>query len=125
MADTVWPGTLPDDPLYGWTEVPGDGLSRTETDAGPAKVRRRFSSTPSQFSIQFSMTKAQATRLMEFYTNASDAGSAGTSGGALTFDGLPHPRTEADATWRFLSPPVITQDAFDHFRTSIKLELLP
>ena len=125
MADLTWPGTLPTAPLYGWTEVPGDGLVRTKTDAGPAKVRRRFSSTPAQFSVQFPMTETQATRLIDFYSNSSDGTPAGTAGGALTFDGIPHPRTDADATWRFLSPPVITQDTFEHFRVALSLELLP
>ena len=125
MADMTWPGTLPTNPLYGWTEVPGNGLARTETDAGPAKVRRRFTSTPSQFSLLFSMTQTQTTRLLDFYSNESDDATAGTAGGALTFDGLPHPRTSAASTWRFISPPVATQDNFEHFRVSLKLELLP
>jgi len=74
----VWPATLPTDAQYGWSETPGDSLVRTQTDAGPAKLRRRFTSTPSAFSFQFVMTKAQATRLIQFYENASDAAIAGT-----------------------------------------------
>jgi hypothetical protein len=75
--------------------------------------------------MQFAMTEAQATRLIQFYENASDDTTAGTSGGALTFDTLEHPRTGAATTWRFLAPPVITQDAFEHFKVSLRLELLP
>ena len=124
MADMTW-ASMPTDPLYGWTEVPGDGLVRTQTDAGPAKLRRRFSSTPSQFSMQFAMTETQATRCVDFYTNSSDDDPAGTGGGALSFDGLPHPRTADSATWRFLAPPVLTQDTYQHYRVSISVELLP
>ena len=120
----VWPltGTAPQ---FGWTESPGDSLVRTQTDAGPAKVRRRFTSTPSTFSVQFVLTKAEATRLVQFYENAADDAIAGTNGGALTITGLPHPRDDSSATFRFLAPPVITQTAYDVFRASLRLELLP
>mgnify|MGYP006928383986 FL=1 len=124
-----WPGSLPGAPQYGWSETPVESIVRTETDAGPAKTRRRFSSSPSNFSFQFSMTTAQATTLMDFYSNNTVSG--GTAGGAMTFDTLTHPRTglsvgTATTTngWRFLGPPVITQDAFEHFRVSVSLELL-
>ena len=121
----VWPGTLPNDAQYGWSESPGDSLVRTQTDAGPAKLRRRFTSTPSSFSMQFVLTKAQATRLIQFYENASDAAIAGTNGGALSITGLPHPRDNSAVTFRFLAPPVLTQTSFDVFRASLRLELLP
>ena len=120
----VWPLTVTA-PQFGWTEAPGDSLVRTQTDAGPATVRRRFTSTPSTFSVQFVLTKAEATRLVQFYENAADDAIAGTNGGALTITGLPHPRDDSSATFRFLAPPVITQTAYDVFRASLRLELLP
>ena len=120
----VWPLTVTA-PQFGWTESPGDSLVRTQTDAGPAKVRRRFTSTPSTFSVQFVLTKAEATRLVQFYEHAADDAIAGTNGGALTITGLPHPRDDSSATFRFLAPPVITQTAYDVFRASLRLELLP
>jgi hypothetical protein len=126
----TWPGTLPTAPMYGWTEVPGTSIVRTETDSGPAKTRQRFSSAPSQFSLQFALDTAQATRLMQFYTNAPSAGDAGTAGGAKTFGGLGHPRdnssvTETEVTgWRFLSPPTLTQNAFGRFNATVQLELI-
>lgn len=121
----AWPGNLPTHPQYGWSESPGDSLVRTQTDAGPAKLRRRFTSTPSSFSFQFVMTKAQATRLIQFYENASDAAIAGTNGGALSITGLPHPRDNSASTFRFSAPPVLTQTAYNVFRASLRLELLP
>ena len=126
MADVEWPSSdLPVDPLYGWSEVPGNSVIRTQTDAGPAKLRRRFSTSPSQFSMQFALTTAQATRLMQFYTNSTDGSPAGTAGGSMTFGTLPHPRTGAGTpVWRFTAPPVITQDAFGHFKGSIRVELI-
>lgn len=75
--------------------------------------------------MQFVLTKAQATRLIQFYENASDAVVAGTNGGALSITGLPHPRDNTSATFRFLEPPVLTQAAYDVFRASLRLELLP
>ena len=120
----TWPGSLPTNPTYGWTELPGDGRVRTQTDAGPAKLRRRFSSSPAQFSVQFVMTTDQATRLVQFFENASDAAIAGTNGGVMSFDGLPHPRTSATATFRFLSPPTLTQMSNTVYRVSLSLELV-
>jgi hypothetical protein len=127
---STWPGTLPTAPMYGWTEVPGTSTIRTETDSGPAKTRRRFSSAPSQFSLQFAMTEAQATRLVQFYTNSIGDTPAGTAGGAETFGGLNHPRDNSDVPeneltgWRFLSPPTLTQNAFGRFNATVQLELL-
>ncbi len=77
------------------------------------------------FSVQFVLTKAQATRLLQFYENASDATIAGTNGGALAISGLPHPRDDSAASFRFLAPPVLTQTSFDVFRASLRLELMP
>jgi hypothetical protein len=62
---------------------------------------------------------------VQFYENAADDAIAGTNGGALTITGLPHPRDDSSATFRFLAPPVITQTAYDVFRASLRLELLP
>jgi len=132
----TWPGTLPTAPMYGWTEVPGTSIIRTATDSGPAKTRRRFSSAPSQFSLQFSMDQTQATRLIDFYTNGVGDTIAGTAGGAETFGGLAHPRDNSSVSstaapgvdeitgWRFLSPPTLTQNAFGRFNVTVQLELL-
>ena len=125
----VWPD-LPTDPMYGWTEVPGNATIRTETDSGPAKTRKRFSSAPSKFSLQFAMSTTEATRLMQFYTNSSGGDPAGTASGSLTFGGLPHPRDNSAVTatlltgWRFTSPPTITQNSFGRFNATVQLELI-
>ena len=112
--------------------MPGDSLIRSKTDAGPAKLRRRFSSTPSAFTFSFNLVdgggktaQEKATRLLDFYSNASDGSPAGTSGGALQITGLAHPRTNGAATFRFLAPPIVTQVAANFYRASVKLELLP
>jgi hypothetical protein len=78
--------------------------------------------------MQFALDTSEATLLMNFYTNGS--ASAGTAGGSLTFGTLPHPRTNVAPTstattgWRFLSPPVITQNSYGRFNASVSLELL-
>ena len=126
----IWPFDSTVAPMYGWTGVPGTSTIRTETDSGPAKTRRRFTAAPSQFSLQFAMSTAQATRLMQFYTNGVADTYAGTSGGARTFGGLNHPRDNSDVPeneltgWRFLSPPTLTQNAFGRFNATVQLELL-
>ena len=125
----VWPSELPTAPLLGWTESPGNSLVRTQTDTGPAKLRRRFTSSPATFSIQLALYSdtsytaiQKATRLVEFYENPSDGSPPGTNGGALTITSFPHPRDNSNATFRFLAPPVITQTSSGLFRASLRLE---
>ena len=127
---STWPFDSTVAPAYGWTEVPGTSTIKTETDSGPAKTRRRFTSAPSQFSLQFAMNEDQATRLLEFYTNGTGDSPAGTAGGSVTFGGLAHPRDNSSVTetlvtgWRFLSPPVLSQNSFGRFNATVQLELL-
>ena len=124
MPTATWPSspTLPSAPGYGWTKVPGVNSIRTQTDAGPAKVRKRFTAVPSVYQMAFMMTGAQHVRLVQFYENASDGSPAGTSGGSIQFDGLPDPVDDGAATWRFLEPPTVTHAGPDAFRVALKLE---
>ncbi len=125
----VWPSMLPTNPTTGWTETPGKSVVRTDTDSGPAKLRRRFTSAPSQFTLQFiladdaSYTGVQkATRLIEFHDNPTNGSPPGTNGGVEKITGLPHPRDNTSADFRFVEPPVITQMSTKVFRASVTLE---
>ena len=47
MAGAIWPLTLPQLPLVsGYSESMPSNLIRSETDTGPAKVRRRGNAKP-------------------------------------------------------------------------------
>jgi hypothetical protein len=62
----VWPTTLPRCFNLGSNEQPGDPRIRSQTDIGPAKVRRRSSSAVSQRSGVMTMTLAQWDALQVF-----------------------------------------------------------
>ncbi len=123
VADKSWPGALPSKPLLGFIEETTANTIRTDTSAGPAKVRRRFTSAPTTFQLPFVLTEDQADTLITFYTNSS----TGVSHGAKTFDGLAHPRTDSTSNivWRFLEPPRLECVESNIYRTTLKLELLP
>jgi len=125
-AEVTWPFASTVAPALGWSETPGNSVIRSKTDAGPAKLRRRFSSAPSSFSLLFHMSQTEVDRLLTFYDNESDhATEAGTGGGVLSFDGLAHPRKGTATVFRFLSPPVVTQPAPGRYSVAVKLELIP
>jgi hypothetical protein len=113
----------------GWSEKPGKSSVRTDTDSGPAKLRRRFTSAPSIFQMTFVLADdgtytgvQKATRLIEFYENGTSASPPGTAGGVERITGLQNPRDDSNATFRFLDPPTITQLSVKVFRASVRLE---
>ena len=119
MANPTWPAGLPElVAVDGYEERPPDTALRTRMDAGPAKVRRRFTAGTRPLSVQLDIDAAQVETLDSFYM-------AALQGGALAFDWT-HPRTQAAATLRFLRPPVYrprTSDAA--WRATLELEILP
>ena len=118
MADVQWPsGSLPNAPLLGWTEKPGKYTIRTETSAGPAKIRRRFTSAPSVFVLKMSMSEAQANTFMTFYSSSLVSG-------VKTFDNLAHPRLGTSTDWRFLEEPTLLYREYDCYAVSMRLEAL-
>lgn len=94
----TWPAGLPQTPdTQGQVEKPADLLLRTQMDAGPAKVRRRYTAGVRPFNCTFFMTKAQVATLETFYVTT-------LTGGADAFDWA-HPRTGVTESWRFVAPP--------------------
>lgn len=65
-ASYTWPGTLPQEPLYGsFSESYGYNYLISNMDSGPSKVRRR-STKANQMSMTFMMTTAQVATLKTF-----------------------------------------------------------
>lgn len=94
----AWPATLPDFVLEaGFQESFPDQSIESPVDAGPAKVRRRFTASIRTFRMTIQMTEAQANIMDEFYEDT-------LAGGSLSFDWV-HPRTRAFRTFRFRKPP--------------------
>jgi hypothetical protein len=119
MANASWPPGLPQlVAVEGYDEAPPDLTVRTQMDAGPAKVRRRFTAGVRALSLQLDLDSAQVETLDVFFD-------ATLQGGALAFDWV-HPRTQAAATLRFVRPPVYRPGASDAaWQAVLQLEILP
>ena len=89
MAVLLWPTTLPQVPQKGFTESIGINVIRSQTEAGPAKQRRR-TSRPNEMNLNFLMTTAQTQTLEAFIKNLPTAVPPGI-GGTNRFI-FPHPR---------------------------------
>ena len=98
MATVDWPVALPPAPMpRGYTEQPPKLTIRTEMDAGPAKVRRRFSAGVRPLSCIWTMDDAQLATLDAFFTVTLE-------GGAKRFNAR-HPRTGQTVEMRFVGEP--------------------
>lgn len=99
---TIWPTTLPQYVLEaGYQEGLEDQSVETQMDAGPAKIRRRFTTVTRRFSVMVQMTPEQGAIFETFYLTT-------LAGGTLPFDWV-HPRTRAARTFRFRRPPPTVQ----------------
>ena len=79
MAVPVWPVELPQKVLHdGYSERPVDGRLRTQTDFGPGKVRRRYSSAARPVSCAILVPDTLVARFDRFWNEE-------TSGGVMPF----------------------------------------
>ncbi len=113
----AWPGILPAVPLLGHRETAPDMVVRTEMDAGPAKLRRRFTAGVRKFQVPLVLSDAQVQALDNFFVTD-------TAGGSLRFDYM-HPRTGAVIKCRFVAPPEYDLVAPSKWRATLSLEVLP
>src|SRR5437870_11881029 len=97
----VWPASLPQTVFAdGYKEEFPMNALRTQMDAGPPKMRRRYTAAFRPFTGTEIFTTAQVATLDTFFVTT-------LQGGALAFD-WSHPRTGAAASVRFTKPPVVT-----------------
>lgn len=114
----VWPASLPQCPLASsYSETPQRQTLRSQMDAGPAKVRRRFTAGTTDLAYAVNLTPAQVQTFEAFYDDDTDAG-------ALPFD-MPHPRTGTTVTVRFKGPYELTAIGGLYYRLSLTIEVLP
>lgn len=91
-------------------------------DAGPAKVRRRFTAAVHPITINFILSDAQLQTFDDFYVETLE-------GGALPFDWV-HPRHVADSPqeffqFRIVRPPTYSAIDRDIWQVPIEFEILP
>ena len=114
-----WPVGLPQLPLGGdFTEKPPNLTLRSQTDIGPAKVRKRYTAGPRQITPVFRLTSAEVAVFDDFYLNQ-------INGGADQFTWV-NPRTNASAQLRIFSDTVeykhVGADVWD---VAMTMEILP
>lgn len=115
----VWPGTLPVIPLVaGYKESPPDVLIRTQMDAGPARVRPRYTAGVRPIIGEIVCTPTQVATLDTFYVTTLLQGS-------LPFDWISG-RTGATVAYRFVKPPTYQPDGSKElWLVKLELEMMP
>ena len=120
MANPSWPTTLPDiqypGASSGYHRTADSGVIHTKMDAGPVKMRRRFTAVRETVDLQIDMTSGQLADLKTFYRD--------TLSKVLPFDWIDH-YTREPATYRFVSPYTVTPLATDMWKVGLSLELMP
>lgn len=121
----AWPGTLPNKVLVNtYQENVADYTIRSENSVGPDKVRRRTTSTPTQWTGTMRMSKSQVDALLTFIHTTLE-------GGVLTIQWA-HQRTDVVVDHRFREMPEISHVGCDKndsgndiFNVSLAMEILP
>ncbi len=113
----AWPATLPQRPLIeGFSEQPPNLVVRSQTDTGPAKVRRRATAGPTRMTLAFRMTADQLTAFRAFlHADLADR--------ALSYSWT-HPVTGQPGTFRIVDPPSWEPMGLA-WRVGLTLEMLP
>jgi len=116
-----WPTTLPQVPQKGFQETVGVNIIRSQTDAGPAKQRRR-AARPNEMTLSFIMTTAQCDRLETFIKDDIKGVSRFT---------FPHPRKLGTTVEARIIPGSngeffnLQYIAPGFWTTSLKMEIMP
>jgi hypothetical protein len=99
-----------------------DAKLRTEMDAGPAKIRRRFTAVPEAMNVRLVMTATQLNAaspngFMAFYVTD-------TSHGSAEFTWV-NPRTGSVATCRFVGAPACRPLGGTAWEVTFRMEVMP
>ena len=124
MPAPDWPAAFPALPaVEGYAESPPACVLRTEMNAGPDKVRRRFTSGPRHIPVTLYMT---STVLNAASPNGFDAFFVqDTFHGSAEFT-WHNPRTNADVTMRFVGVPKYEPvGGSSAYRVTFEVEILP
>lgn len=76
MATQTFPSTLPGVSVHNYSFTPQSAVVRTEVDAGFARVRRRFTQTPTEINVTWNFTRTQLGIFEKFFENDIYDGSA-------------------------------------------------
>jgi len=119
MSVPVWPTELPQQLFVnGYSQSFAETTIKSDMDAGPAKVRRRFTAGIEPISGKMVMTAAQLTMLETFYNTT-------LLGGSLRFSWTKPPAHTAACEMRFTESPSWTAVEPEVYEVSLSLEILP
>lgn len=76
MTTPLFPATLPAASLGSYSYRPGENLIRTEMENGPAKVRRRFVSVPTDVNVSWKFSREELATFEGFFRNTIYDGAA-------------------------------------------------
>jgi hypothetical protein len=121
-VSAVWPVTLPQALRVGFKATAPNVVIRTAMDAGPAKIRRRFSTNVYSVQGEVLMNGAQIATFLDFFLNT-------LAGGALPFQWTV-PWNGHPVDFRFAKPPDLGALApraslAEPYAVPLSLEMLP
>lgn len=119
----AWPASLPQSPFLPVTDQRQTAVVRTSMDAGPPKMRRRFTAAVRQITLGMFLTGAERAVFDAFFATTLEEG-------ALPFTWT-DPVDDSSVDLRFVEPPAFTLVRPDSaasgrlWSASFKLEILP
>ena len=118
MSVPVWPTTLPQQLFVnGYSQSFAETTIKSDMDAGPAKVRRRFTAGVEPVSGTMLLTETQLGYLRTFFVDT-------LLGGSLRFSWTKPPAHTTACEMRFTAPPSWTKVEGD-YEVNLSLEVLP
>jgi hypothetical protein len=72
----IFPSTLPDPLLSGYSVAPTQGFVRSEVETGPARQRKRYSATPAKVTLKWIFTAAQMVTFRNFFNSDINKGAS-------------------------------------------------
>ncbi len=72
----IWPTNLPDPLTSGYSIQPQQAFIRTDMDQGPARQRRRFTTTPTVYLVKWIMSEQQFGIFESWFRDEADDGAA-------------------------------------------------
>lgn len=118
MSVPSWPTTLPQQLFVnGYSQSFAETTIKSDMDAGPAKVRRRFTAGVEPVSGTMLLTETQLGYLRTFFVDT-------LLGGSLRFSWTKPPAHSTACEMRFTAPPSWTKVEGD-YEVNLSLEVLP